>query len=93
MTEPTISVVDEKDSDGLFLHVLPDGQMNCYLDGQALTPVPNKAREWTILNIAREEMPPGTPESVLKRIGLQRMLEAAPIEFELPYAAIKQEPS
>jgi hypothetical protein len=93
LTEPTISVVDEKDSDGLFLQVLPDGQMLCYLDGQVLDPVPSKAKEWAVINLAREEMPPGTPDSVLKRVGLQRLLEAAPAQFELPYAAIKQEPN
>lgn len=93
LIKPTISVVDENESQGLFLQVLADGQMVCYLDGQALDPVPAKAREWALLNLGQAGMPPDTPDSTLKRVGLQRLLDSAPAQFELPYAAIKQEPN
>lgn len=88
---PAIPVVDATESKGLYLHVLPDGSMSCYLDDLILEPVPPKAREWALLNLGREVLPPGTPDNALKRAGLKKAMSAAPAQFELPYEAIKQE--
>lgn len=88
---PTIPVVEAADSKGICLCVLPDGSMSCYLDDLILEPVPPKAREWALLNLGQEGMPPGTPNRVLIEAGLAKAISVAPAQFELPYDAIKQE--
>jgi len=85
----TIPVTDGEYSEGLILQVLPNGHMECYLDEQALNPVPLAVRDWALLHVGREELSPKASPAQAKSVGLQKLIEVAPVHINVPYSVLR----